>query len=316
MTELSVIVVSYNTAHLLDEMFAALRSSEPGRAAQVIVVDNASRDRSVAHLRTAYPDVELIVNERNVGFGRANNQALPLLRGRYVLLLNTDAFIAPDSLARSIATLDTHPRCGVLGVRLVGRDGTLQPSCRYFPTPLNMFLLQTGLSRWFPRVRLVDDMDWAHDQVRACDWVPGCYYLMRREVVETVGLFDPRFFLYLEEVDHCRRVKQAGWQVLFCPDTAVVHIGGESARADGSVTSVGSQISGLQIESELLYFRKHGGWPGVCAWLALTGLADVIVALKMLVRGRGMAAVRQPLRHTVAVLRAFVQTSAGGRPVR
>ena len=85
-----------------------------------------------------------------------------------------------------------------------------------------------------------------------CDWVPGCYYLIRREVIDQVGLFDPRFFLYYEEVDHCRAVKAAGWQVMFYPDTTVVHIGGESARSDAQITPVGRQISALQIESELL----------------------------------------------------------------
>jgi N-acetylglucosaminyl-diphospho-decaprenol L-rhamnosyltransferase len=105
--------------------------------------------------------------------------------------------------------MEVNPCCGVLGVKLVGRDGALQPSCRYFPTPWNVFLAKTGLQRLFPGTRLVDDMTWDHASVRECDWVPGCYYLIRREVIERVGLFDPRYFLYYEEVDHCRRVSCA-----------------------------------------------------------------------------------------------------------
>jgi len=99
--------------------------------------------------------------------------------------------------------MDSHPQTGILGVKLLGRDGVLQPSCRYFPTPWNLFLTKTGLNKLFRNIKLVDDMAWSHDAVRDCDWVPGCYYLIRREVIDQVGLFDPRYFLYYEEVDHC-----------------------------------------------------------------------------------------------------------------
>ena len=123
--DISVVVVNYNTAHLLGELFAALEASRGTLKLQVIVVDNASRDGSVDILRAKYPDVELIENPTNVGFGRANNQALPRIRGRYILLLNTDAFVAPDTLQKTVDFMEAHPRCGVLGVKLVRRDGTL-----------------------------------------------------------------------------------------------------------------------------------------------------------------------------------------------
>ena len=202
--DVSVIVVNYNTAHLLHRMWDALQRSRGDLRLQIIVVDNASRDDSVAMLRRDFGEAQLIVNETNVGFGRANNQGLALATGRYVLLLNTDAFVAPDTLRKTVAYMDAHAECGVLGVRLVGSDGELQPSCRYFPTPWNTFLARTGLARFFPPVRMVDDMSWDHASVRECDWVVGCYYLVRREVIDQVGLFDPRYFLYCEEVDHCR----------------------------------------------------------------------------------------------------------------
>jgi N-acetylglucosaminyl-diphospho-decaprenol L-rhamnosyltransferase len=147
----------------------------------------------------------------------------------------------------------------VLGVKLVGEDGSLRPSCRYFPTPWNSFLLATGLKRFFPKARLVDDMSWDHAAVRQCDWDPGCFYLMRPESVERVGLFDSRFFLYFEEVDHCRALKNDGWDVTYFPFTQVIHIGGESAKSQGALTGGGRQISAMQIESELLYHRKHHG---------------------------------------------------------
>src|SRR5450759_398996 len=125
--DISVVVVNYNTAHLLGELFAALEASRGALKLQVIVIDNASRDGSVDILRTKCPNVKLIENRTNVGFGRANNQALPWIRGRYVLLLNTDAFMAPNTLQMTVDFLDAQPCCGVLGVKLVGRDRTLQP---------------------------------------------------------------------------------------------------------------------------------------------------------------------------------------------
>ena len=214
-------------------MFAAIEAARGALKLQVVVVDNASRDNSVEVLRAQHPETELIENVTNAGFGRANNQALSRASGRYVLLLNTDAFVAPDTLTKTVGFMDANPHCGVLGVKLVGEDGSLQPSCRYFPTPWNTFLTSTGLARLFPQARTVDNMSWDHASVRQCEWVPGCYYLVRREVIDQVGLFDPRYFLYCEEIDHCRAVRNAGWSVIFYPFTQVVHIGGESALSEG-----------------------------------------------------------------------------------
>ena len=239
--DITVVVVSYNTGHLLDRLFSALAAAQGSLRIQTIVVDNASRDNSVELLRNKYPTVELIENPTNPGFGRANNQALPRIRGQYVLLLNTDAFVSPDTLVKTLSFMEANPQCGILGVKLVGEDGTLQPSCRYFPTPWNVFLVSTGLNRFFPNTRLVDDMKWDHNSIRECDWVPGCYYLTRKQLVDQIGLFDPRFFLYYEEVDHCRRAHQAGWKVYFYPKTQVVHIGGESAKADANSPTRGGK---------------------------------------------------------------------------
>jgi hypothetical protein len=312
--DLSVIVVNYNTGHLLERMFSALDAARGTLVVQIIVVDNASRDDSVAILRTKYPDVELIANQTNVGFGRANNQAVPMVRGRYVLLLNTDAFVSADTLTRTTGFMDENPECGILGAKLVAENGELQPSCRYFPTPWNKFLMTTGLNRFFPKTRLVDDMSWNHAEVRDCDWVPGCYYLIRREVIERVGLFDGRYFLYCEEIDHCRRAKNAGWKVTYYGITEVLHIGGESAKSDGVLTH--RQIPALQIESELLYFRKYFGLWGVCASIALAVLGDVMSALKALTPLRRTATVMSAMRHTSMVLQKAFATWLGSRATR
>lgn len=315
---LTAIVVNYNTRDLLHRCIGNLRSSAraAGASLQVVVVDNASRDGSAELLRRDFADCEIVLNDTNVGFGRANNQALPLVRGRYLLLLNTDAFVAPDSIGTTVRYLDEHPRCGLLGVRLIGRDGSLQPSCRYFPTPWNEFLVRAGLAVWFPGTRLIDDMHWDHAASRACDWVPGCYYLVRKNVIDTVGLFDPRFFLYYEEVDHCRAVKAAGWEVIFFAGTTVVHIGGESARTDAEVTRAGSQIDALQIESGLLYHRKHHGKRGVAALMMLTAAGDALLALKALIKGRAGRELKSHWAHTLTTWRLLRRTGGGLVPTR
>jgi N-acetylglucosaminyl-diphospho-decaprenol L-rhamnosyltransferase len=316
--DLSVILVNYNTASLLPRTIAAVRQASVGLEVQTIVVDNASQDGSAAIIREQFPELALIVNDKNVGFGRANNQALSLVEGRHVLLLNTDAFVLPDTFRKTIAYMDGNPRCGILGVKLVSADGSLQPSARYFPTPWNRFLARTGLNRlgMFGSVRMVDDMGWDHASVRRCDWVPGCYYLVRRELIEQVGLFDPRYFLYYEEVDHCFAAKKAGWEVVYYPDTTVVHLGGESAKSEGEITVQGRQIEALQIESELLYFRKTFGLSGVWLDVLFNFLADAIIVLKRMLKRRSPLAARAYLGHAALVWRLFWHTGFGTRPTR
>ena len=191
----------------LDSLFA----SQGDFTLEVFVVDNASKDNSIEVIQKAYPHITLIENKQNVGFGRANNQVLDLAKGEYVLLLNTDAFVEADTIQKTAQYMQTHLHCGVLGVKLLGRDGDLQPSCRYFPTPFNLFASRVGLHRLLPNIKMVDDAHWDALQTQNCDWVPGCYYLVRKSAIDQVGLFDPLYFLYSEEVDHCFAIKKAGW---------------------------------------------------------------------------------------------------------
>lgn len=284
--DVSVVVVNYNTAHLLPEMWQCLQRALGHLRVEIIIVDNASRDDSISVIKTVCASAKLISNAVNVGFGRANNQALAHVHGRYVLLLNTDAFVSPDTLTKTVAHMDSHPSVGILGVKLVGRDGQMQPCCRYFPTPWNTFVARSGLRRFLPVVQMVDDLDWAHDEVRLCDWVTGCYFLIRREAIEDVGLFDPRYFLYCEELDLCRTAKAAGWQVAFYPHTQVVHIGGESAKTEGVALTSGNQISELQMESELLYFRKQHGLPGLLQYVVFAFATDVVNTIRTLIKGK------------------------------
>lgn len=277
-------MVSYNTNSLTLESLKLLYASKTRYQTEVFVVDNASKDDSSSQIKLAYPTVYIEENLVNVGFGRANNQVLDKVSGDYILLLNTDAFVSENTIEKTVSYMQSNPECGVLGVRLVGRDAFQQPSCRFFPTPFNLFAFQVGLHRFFPNIRLVDPSDWQSDVTQKCDWVPGCYYLVRKKVIDEVGLFDPRFFLYSEEVDHCFQVKKAGWEVHYYADATVVHIGGESAKSDGEISSSGRQLNLLQAESNLIYFRKNLGLFSCFQHVTFVLMADLINAFKCLIK--------------------------------
>jgi GT2 family glycosyltransferase len=313
--DISVILVSYNTAEITIKSLQHLYLSSHELKMEVVIVDNASRDNSVELISENYPEIPLIKNKINVGFGRANNQALPYISGRYVLLLNTDAFVDKTVIAQTLAYMDMNPKCGILGVKLIGEHGDLQPSCRYFPTPWNIFLGSTGLKGYFKNVQMVDDMDWDHNSVRSCDWVPGCYYLVRREVIDQVGLFDPLYFMYCEEVDHCFSTKKAGWDVAYYP-IPVVHLGGESAKSDSEISKQGRQIKALQIESELLYFRKNFGLIGVVSHLLLTVFVNVLQVLKNILKFAPLSKTMTYIKHSWFMWKTFFNTNMGTKGTR
>ena len=217
------------------------------------------------------PDAELIANPTNPGFGRANNQALPHVRGRYVLLLNTDAFVSADTLPKTVTFMDAHPECGVLGVKLVGEDGALQPSCRYFPTPWNVFLASTGLHRFFP---------WNPSRRRhgLGPRLGARVRLGARLLLSGAARGDrPRSACSIRATSSTARrwtiaarcaAPDGAWSTTrsrrSCTSAA------RARSSAGPVNRVGRQISALQIESELLYFRKHHGVGGVLTSVFLT----------------------------------------------
>lgn len=316
MLDISVILVSYNTIGLTRKALNLLFGSLHNLKIEVFVIDNDSKDHSADILRHEYPNIILIENKKNVGFGRANNQALPYINSRYVLLLNTDAFVEPDTIAKTVQYIDDHQQCGILGVKFLGADGGLQPSCRFFPTPWNIFLNRTGLNRVFKHAKMVDDMSWDHASVRECDWVPGCYFLIRKELIDQIGLFDPRYFLYYEEIDLCFAAKKAGWHVTYFPYTSVVHLGGESAKSAGEITSNGKQLEALKIESELLYFRKNHGLATTIADVFLITLANSIQIIKDIVKLRPPQGLLTNFNHTLLVWKSLYFTRMGKQPTR
>jgi len=268
----SVIVVSFNTRALLRDciqsILAECRQLPAGTTAEVLIVDNASTDGSpemVEHEFVApHSPVRLMRSDVNLGFAAANNLAMKAARGRYLVLLNSDAFFRPGALRLAIQHMDANTTVGVGGARLLGPQGEWQPSARAFPTLWHVFVVFSGLASRYPKSRIFGAFDrtWASPDFQAeVDWVPGAFSIMRREALVKTGLFDPRFFLYCEEVDLCRRVKARGFRVLYWPDVVVTHIGGESSRQLTTLNFFGSESQAAQwrMRASLLYFRKHHG---------------------------------------------------------
>lgn len=271
--EVSIIVVSYNTREVLRQCLHSVIEESNGFAAEIMVVDNASTDGSPEMIQAEFPEVLLLRSEVNLGFGAANNLALEIARGRYFVLLNSDAFFTSGALGLAIRHMDETPGCGLGGSRLIGRDGSPQPSSRCFHSVLSDVLVLSGLAGRYPKSRFFGRFDrtWADPNAPASvDWVPGAFCILRPEALRRTGLFDPAFFLYYEEVDLCLRFKRGGFAVWYWPDVVVVHIGGESSRrrTDLEFSPETSQVVLWRMRSTLLYYRKHHGWQVHVAWLS------------------------------------------------
>ncbi len=257
MTDLSVIIVNWNVRDLLRRCLRSLYSSatESGLAVQVIVVDNGSTDGSVEMVRSAFPAVHLIVNQDNRGFPAANNQGLAVAQGRYSLILNPDTEIVGDALATLVAFADAHPDVGIVGPQLLNPDGTVQSSRRRFPTLATAFFESTWLQRYGPR-RILEHyyvLDRPDDRVQDVDWLYGAAFMARREAVAQVGLLDEGYFMYSEELDWCRRFRDAGWRVVYLPTAQVIHYGGKSSEQVIAARHIHFQTSKVR------YFRKYHG---------------------------------------------------------
>jgi GT2 family glycosyltransferase len=269
--DVSIIVVSFNTQAMLRQCLQSVLA-ECGRhalAAEILVVDNASSDGSADMVNREFAassaPVRLIRSEVNLGFGVANNLAFEQAGGRYLVLLNSDAFFHSGALSLALEHMDADPSAGIGGGRLVGRDGQAQPSARTFPSIWIDAFVYTGLSARYPRSRIfgAPGRTWADlNQPAEVDWMPGAFLIVRREALVKAGLFDPAFFLYYEEVDLCRRVKAAGFRIQNWPDIVVTHIGGESSRQLPSLmlSTHAREVVLWRMRSTLLYYRKHRGW--------------------------------------------------------
>lgn len=230
--DLSVCIVNWNTREDLARCLTSLVGRSWDIEYEVWVVDNASQDSSGDLVRTRFPTVNLVVNAENRGFAAANNQAIQQSQGRYILLLNPDTIVHEGALNQLVWFLDTHPAVGIAGLKLLNPDGSLQYSCRTFPTWGAVLFRGTLLGRLFPHNRFTREylmQDWPHNEVRRVDWVSGAGLAVRRKMLAQIGLLDERFFMYCEDMDLCRRAWDAGWEVVYFPEAVVTHFIGRSS---------------------------------------------------------------------------------------
>jgi GT2 family glycosyltransferase len=281
--KLSIIIVNWNAKELLRKCLASLYHFTEGVEFEVLVVDNASHDGSPEMVASEFPSVILIRNSDNRGFGPANNEGIERARGEYLLFLNQDTELIENSFPTLLNKMDNDTRIGLLGPKLLNSDGSVQPSCRTFPTLVSQILILLKAHNAFPRIGPVKryymlDCDYASE--REVDQLMGAAMLTRREVIDRVGNFDENFFFWFEEVDFCYRVKQAGWSIVFTPATAVIHHKGESQKA---LPARQKRFN----RSLRLYFKKHKPYAEYLILLAFTPLSLLLsYALALVLRLR------------------------------
>ncbi len=225
--DLSIIISHFNREASLRKCLASIPNSNSGLTYEMIVVDNHSTDGSVAMIREEFPEALLIQNSANEGFSRATNRGVKQAKGDFLLCLNNDTSLLPNSLGLLFQFMKQRPEAGVAGGKILNRDGTLQFSARSFPKLETAFFNRSSLlTRLFPKnpfSRRYLLTDWDHNSLREVDWVSGSFFLIRRAALEDIGLFDERFFLYCEDVDYCRRAKEKGWHIYYVPEAVIVH---------------------------------------------------------------------------------------------
>ena len=264
--DLAIVILNYNTAALLRDCLRSLQASRHQLNLSVTVVDNASQDDSVALVRNEFPDVTVIANPANVGFSVGNNVALRRLGfaepddrpsaelPRYVLLLNPDTVVPPTALAEMVRFMDEHLRSGVAGPRVRRPDGSLDRACRRsFPTPAVSFYRMVGLSRLFPKSRRLNAYNLEYlpeDAIHPVDAVVGAYMQVRAQAILDVGLLDERFFMYGEDLDWAKRIKDAGWEVWYNGGAEITHV-----KEAASSQSAKSRVDFY--EAMWLFYQKH-----------------------------------------------------------
>jgi GT2 family glycosyltransferase len=270
MVDVTVGVITWKARKLLEDCLESLEAGLGDLPAEIVVVDNDSRDGSLEMLRENYPYVSVIANPANLGVAPARNQIIEAARGRYVLFLDVDTRVLPGALRTLAEVMDRHPDAAIGGPKLLYRDGRLQLSCRLFPSPLNILIEGTFLKNHFPHSRFVKNYtmeDWHHDKLREVDWMYGACLIIRRRLLDIIGRFDEGFFYLYEDVDLCLRAKKNGFKNIYIPQAEVIHY---LEREEKSifhrriVTHVSSIVRYLS-KAYLLYpFQIKGSGPIAC----------------------------------------------------
>jgi GT2 family glycosyltransferase len=267
MNSISICIVNYNTRELLLQCLKSIYASTEHVNLAIFVVDNNSVDGSSVAIEKTYPNVKLIKNTVNAGFGRANNQAMSLSRGKYVLLLNSDTIVKPEALEKLVAFMEDNPRVGMAGPRMLNEDGSVQASISNFPNLWFVIIRMFRLRALFPtrllknfamKTKLFGSMVNSYLRVESqeplrVENISGACMLIRREVIEQVGMFDEEYFMYVEDIDLCKRIIDAGWQISYLPSSEIIHLVGKSSGGTFR------DLSPISYESLFYYFRKHRG---------------------------------------------------------
>lgn len=253
--KVSIIIVSYNVKHYLMQCLQSVVAATKEVEAEIWVVDNVSKDDSVAAVRAHFPQVKLIANKENVGFSKANNQAIALAIGEYILILNPDTVLAEDTIVKCIAFMLSHKQAGALGVRMIDGTGQFLPeSKRGLPTPEVAFYKMFGLSRLFPTSRRFGKYHLgflSEKEDHAVDILSGAFMFFRKEVLDKIGGFDEAFFMYGEDIDLSWRVIQGGYKNYYLAENTIIHYKGESTKR-GSLNYVK-----VFYEAMIIFARKH-----------------------------------------------------------
>jgi len=258
--EISVVIVGWNAKHYLELCLESLAEAPPRRSMEVLVIDNASTDDSVEMIEAKFPWAKLIKSEENLGFAKGNNVAIRQCKGRYIALVNPDVIVFPGCLDTLADFLDQNPKVGNVGPRVFNPDMTQQSTCRRFPTLWNNFCSVTRLERIFKASYFFAGEHmfyFPHDRMLAVDVIVGCFSMIRREAFDDVGLLDEGLFMYGDDVDWCRRARNAGWQVIFCPEARAIHDQGKTTAPFPVRFAVAQQRSVLH------YWKKHHTFLGV-----------------------------------------------------
>lgn len=293
--DLSVIILNYNTKDLLKNCLNSVKSAEKNSYSyQVITIDNASTDGSVEMVKKNFPWVELIVNKKNIGFAAGSNKGIKKALGRYILLLNPDTIIQPETLRIMVNFMENHPKTGAATCRIELPSGSLDYSChRGFPTPWNALAYFSGLSGLFPKIKIFTGYTLTHlplNKTHAIDAGCGAFLMIRRQAGEEVNWLDEDYYWYGEDLDFCYRLKQKDWQIMFVPKTKIVHYKGAASgikKYSQKVTTATkkTKIRAAKSSTEVMrvFFKKHyqDKYPRLIYWLVMRGI-DLLEKIRLL----------------------------------
>ncbi len=253
--DLSIVIVSYNAVHFLRKCLKSVIIQTEGISYEIIVVDNASTDETQQLMTLEYPGIQFLRNEQNVGFAAANNMAISETNSRYVLLLNPDTEVLIGAIQKTLHFMDENPKAGISSCKLLYQDGRFQANAYSFPTVWNMFAEATFLYKIFPKTKLFGSyhlsyLDYTKDN--QVDWLIGAFYMIRREVIDTIGLLDEQYFMYAEDLDYCYMAKKAGFEVWYTSCAEIFHF-------YGGISGINKRVAVWTHRSQIVYYKKHYG---------------------------------------------------------